>query len=395
MFSVMPFGFLFIFVFMMGSVVSLSSLHWLGIWLGLEVNLMGFIPILVYRGITQETESGVKYFIVQALGSGLIMAGSLSCYNLLLSWEVPLGGGFSLGLLVLLSGLMVKLGSFPFHFWLPSVMAGISWFGCLILTTWQKVAPIFLLGVLVEGLRVEVSLDVWIVVIAGLSSLVGGVGGMNQTQVRALLAYSSIGHVGWMVMASVISRNVLMVYFLVYFVISICLFLVLWWFEESNYGQTSAYSGKWGKVVQVSTMFMLLSLGGMPPLLGFVGKWLVIYSCSSTEYPFSIVFLLLGSLISLFYYLSLMFSILLFSGSSLSSMKGNVEFMDLMKKDGPSINSSLDEGFLSPVKESIFLGRLNFFGFNKSGVSLVYTIFVLNLLGGIFIFYSLPLMEFI
>nr|QIQ23139.1 NADH dehydrogenase subunit 2 [Rochia nilotica] len=394
MFSMMPFGFLFIFVFMLGSVISLSSLHWMGIWLGLEINLMGFIPVLVYRGVTQETESGVKYFIMQALGSGLVMMGSLTCYNLLLSWEVILSPGFSFGLLILVSGLMLKLGSFPFHFWLPSVMAGVSWFGCMVLTTWQKVAPIFLLGALVEGLWENSSLDTWVAVAAGFSSLIGGVGGMNQTQVRALLAYSSIGHVGWMLFASLISQNTLVIYFLIYLIISVCLFLTLWWFEGSMYVQTSVFNGKWSSIMQGSMMFMLLSLGGMPPMLGFVGKWLVISGYSSEHYPFSVLLLLVGSLISLFYYLSLMFSVILFSGSSMSMSTG-LKFMSTVKSSMVSIKDSSTKGELDDLNTlKIFSGQ-KILGFTSNGTMLIYSIFILNLLGGIFIFFSLPLSEFI
>ena len=87
---------------------------------------MGFIPILVYRGITQERESGMKYFIVQAVGSGIVIAGSLYSFKSALSWEILQDGGYLLGLSVLVAGLIMKLGRFPFHFWLPSVIAGIS-----------------------------------------------------------------------------------------------------------------------------------------------------------------------------------------------------------------------------------------------------------------------------
>nr|AHA85003.1 NADH dehydrogenase subunit 2 [Lunella aff. cinerea STW-2013] len=386
MFSVMPFGFLFIFVFVFGSVLSLSSLHWIGIWVGLEVNLMGFIPILVYRGITQETESGMKYFIIQALGSGMIMLGSLMCFNISFSWELTSLSESVFSMVPLLFGLMLKLGSFPFHFWLPSVMAGISWLGCMVLTTWQKVAPMFLLSSLLYG-WIEKSLLVMgvFLAIAGFSSIVGGIGGLNQTQIRSLLAYSSIGHIGWMLFCCVCGDDVLKVYFMIYFVVSICVFLVLWFSELSFFSQSSFMFLEKSKMSQLYLVIMLLSLGGMPPLLGFVGKWLVMWLSCNGGFPLCIVMLLVGSLISLFYYLSLLFSIMLFSGCSLVFVGGYLSCFDFNGSFNVSGGSS------SKVGEMTLLGE-----FGNLGVLVMSSfIIIMNLVGGIFIYLSLLLCDFI
>nr|QYF08440.1 NADH dehydrogenase subunit 2 [Lunella correensis] len=384
MFSAMPFGFLFIFVFVFGSVLSLSSLHWIGIWVGLEVNLMGFIPILVYRGITQETESGMKYFIVQALGSGMVMLGSLSCFNISFSWELMSFSGSLAGLVLLFFGLMLKLGSFPFHFWLPSVMAGISWVSCMILTTWQKVAPMFLLSSLLYNWVEE---SVWavsfLVLIAGFSSIVGGVGGLNQTQIRSLLAYSSIGHVGWMVFCGVCGENILKVYFLIYFVISICIFLVLWFSELSFFSQTGSLSSEGSKMNQVFLVIMLLSLGGMPPFLGFVGKWLAIWLACNGCFPLCVMLLLVGSLISLFYYLSLLFSMVFFSGCNVSSVGGY--FFNF------NFSHAAESGLSEKWSSSVLYKELS----NFDGLVMVNFIVILNLMGGVFIYLSLLLTDFI
>nr|YP_009318323.1 NADH dehydrogenase subunit 2 [Astralium haematragum]AOZ71804.1 NADH dehydrogenase subunit 2 [Astralium haematragum] len=375
MFSVMPFGFLFIFVFVFGSLLSLSSLHWLGIWAGLEINLMGFIPILVYRGITQETESGMKYFIIQALGSGMLMLGSLISFSTSLSWEMFILFNNSFGLVILVFGLMLKLGSFPFHFWLPSVMAGISWASCLILTTWQKVAPMFLLSSMFHSWSLS---NMWsaklLVVMAGLSSIVGGVGGLNQTQIRALLAYSSIGHMGWMLFCSVIGEGALKTYFLIYFFTSVCVFLVLWYFEGSLYSQMGSLGQSYSKINEVCLILMLLSLGGMPPFLGFVGKWLVVWSSCNGTFPVSILPLLGGSLISLFYYLSLFFSLMFFSGHGLTK----ISYIDSLGQNGEKIFN---------VDVSVLYG--------SHKMTIVNLIFVLNLMGGFMVSLSLLLWDFI
>nr|UEP17949.1 NADH dehydrogenase subunit 2 [Sydaphera spengleriana] len=306
----LPYSFLFVLTMGIGSIMSVSSVHWLGIWGGLELNLIGFLPILIYQKSVLESESGVKYFIVQALGSSLLIFGSLLVYGLSYTWEVPMGLEMmnKLGFFVMISGLCVKLGMFPFHFWLPSVMAGLSWISCMLLATWQKFAPLFLMMVLLE-LKEYYWMVLVLCAMGAISSLVGGWGGMNQTQVRALLAYSSIGHLGWMLFAMIHSEYIMKIYFLVYVVVSICMFSSLMYLNAGLMKDLSMLKNLF--FAQMGVMVMLLSLGGLPPLLGFIPKWYLISLGAYGPYSVFIFGLMVGSLLSLFYYLSLFFSVFL------------------------------------------------------------------------------------
>nr|AWH98429.1 NADH dehydrogenase subunit 2 [Conus spurius] len=309
MFSSLPFGLMFFFVMGFGTLLSLSSVHWLGIWAGLEMNLIGFLPMLIYQKKISESESAVKYFIIQALGSSLLIFGSLLGFSTSFSWDsISEGTGGILGLCTLVSGLSVKLGVFPFHYWVPSVMAGLSWVSCMLLATWQKLAPLFLLLSLCELSEVSSVLMLFCIMSAG-SALVGGIGGLNQTQIRALLAYSSIGHLGWMVFAMLHSEWCMKLYLLIYLGITSMLFLSLWLKDSSAMKDVSSL--KHFKVYHLVIMLLLLSLSGLPPLLGFVSKWLVVFISSAGPFLFIVFFLILGSLMSLFYYLSLFFSFFL------------------------------------------------------------------------------------
>nr|WIM50813.1 NADH dehydrogenase subunit 2 [Conus ventricosus] len=322
MFSSLPFGLMFLFVMGFGTMLSLSSVHWLGIWAGLEMNLIGFLPMLIYQKKISESESAVKYFIIQALGSSLLIFGSLLGFSTSFSWDMMSGGmGETLGLCVLVSGLSVKLGVFPFHYWVPSVMAGLSWVSCMLLATWQKLAPLFLLLSLCE-LNEMKGLLILFCVISGGSALVGGMGGLNQTQVRALLAYSSIGHLGWMTFAMLHSEWCMKLYLFIYLGIITSLFVSLWLKDSSAMKNVSSL--KHFKVYHLVIMLLLLSLSGLPPLLGFVSKWLVVFIGSSGPFSFIIFLLILGSLMSLFYYLSLFFSFFL------NSFKNNYSELDVV-----------------------------------------------------------------
>jgi len=293
-----------------GTMFSLSSRHWLGVWAGLEINLIGFLPILVYQKSMLERESAVKYFIIQALGSSLLIFGRLMGYRLSLSWESLVGEFFQLTGTPLLSfGLLLKRGIFPFHFWLPRVMAGLSWLPCLLLATWQKMAPILLILSLVQVTHAPILIFI-LCFLGARSRIVGGFGGLNQTQVRALLAYSSIGHIGWVLFGICSSETSVKVYFSIYVLISVCLFSSLWILDSKILKRLrSIRSKKWRGAFSFS--LILLSLGGLPPLLGFVSKWVVITSGTLTSSWGFLLALILGSLISLFYYLRLFFSELL------------------------------------------------------------------------------------
>nr|ASR74910.1 NADH dehydrogenase subunit 2 [Sinotaia quadrata] len=303
----MLFNYLFWIMMIFGTIFSISSLHWLGMWVGLELNLIGFLPILVYSKNMSMSESGTKYFIVQAMGSSFLMFGSLILLSFTFSWEILNMLNFEYflsSIIFLMSGLFMKIGMFPFHFWFPSVMSGLSWLSCLLLVTWQKVAPIFLISVLMEIVNV-MWLLLMICVLSSGSALVGGFGGVNQSQIRVLLAYSSIGHMGWIIFSLCESCYNMKIYFSIYIVISLCLFIVLW------YNNIIFMLGMNNFIkhlfIDFSVILLFLSLGGLPPLLGFIAKLNVFISIFDLYMYWFILLLILGSVMSLFYYLSLLF----------------------------------------------------------------------------------------
>jgi len=128
---------------------------------------------------SQEKEAAVKYFISQRVPSALIVISFISY-----SGEALNVSSF------LFFALLIKMGLAPVHYWLPSVMGAVSWGLCWVLATVQKVAPIIII------FYANSFSPLILVYSAGLSSIVGGVGGLNQTMLRVILAYSSIGHIG-------------------------------------------------------------------------------------------------------------------------------------------------------------------------------------------------------
>nr|YP_010303571.1 NADH dehydrogenase subunit 2 [Quasilineus sinicus]QXO02043.1 NADH dehydrogenase subunit 2 [Quasilineus sinicus] len=281
------FGFLCVF----GSLMSVSASHWLGIWVGLELNLMGFLPLIVHGGDSQFVESSIKYFVVQALGSSLFLLGGFMHGSFFLGWGWGLGSSL---MSVLLLGLLLKLGVAPFHWWVPSVMGGLGWFACGFLATWQKFAPLFLLcGIFSDFFYL-------FFFFACFSSLVGGIGGVGQVQLRILMGYSSINHLGWMIGLFVCSLLGGFCYYFFYFFISLLIFFVL---SGSGFWRVSQISCGVGLFALIG----LVSLGGLPPLSGFVPKWVALQAIGSVGQFLLGGVLIVGALVSLYYYLSLVF----------------------------------------------------------------------------------------
>ena len=332
---------------MFGTLFSISSSHWLGVWAGLEINLIGFLPILLYQKRTSERESAVKYFIVQALGSGLLIFGSLLSSSTSFTWDPSLPSS-PLSVVILLAGLIVKIGLFPFHFWLPRVIAGLPWLSCLVLATWQKVAPLFLIRTVLDITDVYFISLLACVLGAG-SRLIGGLGGINQTQLRAILAYSSIGHLGWIIFAACHSFSGMKVYFLIYIFISLTVFSAIWTLNTPNTKRLTRLTA-FHPVSLNAVMVILLSLAGLPPLAGFISKWIVLLvSRSSSLFPL-LGLLVLGSLISLFYYLSLYFSIFL----------GNSKSLFLLSPSSQGLSITVSLGLLFNLLAGLSLIFLNF-----------------------------------
>nr|YP_009192201.1 NADH dehydrogenase subunit 2 [Eurythoe complanata]ALO81716.1 NADH dehydrogenase subunit 2 [Eurythoe complanata] len=279
------------------TIIALSSSHWLLLWMALELNLLSFVPLMTSSSNHQETEAAIKYFLAQATGSATLLFGVLLTYSNIFYWMNELI------LPIILSSLLLKMGAAPFHFWFPNVMSGLSWTSCLLLSTWQKIIP---LGILMS---LSASATMFIMVISSLSSLVGGIGGMNQTFLRPLLAYSSIGHIGWMLGISMFNLMISLIYFTVYSLILLPLLFILNHSQLSNIRQSLSISHI-PATSQMTALLILLSLGGLPPLLGFLPKWLTLEHLSFFPQATPMMMaLLLGSLMNLFYYLNVTFSL--------------------------------------------------------------------------------------
>lgn len=294
-----PYYFFFLVTLFIGSLISISSSNWLYVWIGLEINLLSFIPLVICGLNELEAESSLKYFLVQALGSRLILLGSFSILNYPNSIISLYISSF-----FLISRIIVKIGIFPFHYWLPHVIGGLSWVSCILLAVWQKFAPIMIIRSCVK-----LSRSWLLLLLGGLGSLIGGLGGLNQTQLRVLLAYSSIGHIGWIVVAILSSFSTLFYYYLIYSFITLRIIGILIYIPRKRVRLRNFSIFPLYIILIISILF--ISLGGLPPFLGFYPKWIVLITRDFHGLYLFIFILIIGSLINIFYYLNIFFNLFL------------------------------------------------------------------------------------
>lgn len=281
--------FIYSFFLILGTIISVSSSSLFGVWIGLEINIISFIPIIInLERNKKSSEAAVKYFLIQAIASAIVIFRSL--YYYFFNRDV-----FSIAPNFLITlALCLKLGIAPFHFWFPEVLEGLNWTNSLLLLTWQKISPLTILSIFFNA-------DIFIY-ISLISALTGALSGINQTSIRKILAFSSISHLGWIGRIIFLNSTLWINYFVIYRIISFIICFSFWFFNLNFFSQLTLIKDLNRKFI---IFINLLSLGGLPPLLGFLPKWMAIIVIRS-NFPI-LVILILSRLITLYFYVRLCF----------------------------------------------------------------------------------------
>nr|YP_010037002.1 NADH dehydrogenase subunit 2 [Eupleres goudotii]AYV96977.1 NADH dehydrogenase subunit 2 [Eupleres goudotii]QQW47544.1 NADH dehydrogenase subunit 2 [Eupleres goudotii] len=308
----------------LGTTIVMTSSHWLMIWIGFEMNMLAIIPILMKKSNPRATEASTKYFLTQATASMLLMMGI--AINLLHSgqWTIPKTLNPMSSTMITIA-LAMKLGLAPFHFWVPEVTQGIPMSSGLILLTWQKIAPLSVLYQISPTINPNLLLPMAIT-----SVLVGGWGGLNQTQLRKILAYSSIAHMGWMAAITLYNPTMMILNLVVYIALTLTTFML---FMHSSATTTLSLSQTWNKTPLITTfiLVLMLSLGGLPPLSGFVPKWMIIQELTKNEMIILPTLLAITALLNLYFYMRLTYTTALTMFPSTNNMKMKWQFNNTKK----------------------------------------------------------------
>nr|QFR15949.1 NADH dehydrogenase subunit II [Anolis australis] len=284
-----------------GTIITMTSHHWLMAWIGLEINTLAIIPIISMQHNPRSTEAATKYFLTQAAASSLILFSSLTNAWQTGTWDITqLSTPQSCILLTM--ALLMKLGLAPLHFWLPEVTQGSTMFSALIIMTWQKLAPMSLIYLTSNNLSTETLLTMGL-----FSTIIGGWAGLNQTQTRKIMAYSSIAHLGWMASITSIMTNILIMNLIIYLLLTMAMFFSLIITKSKTIQDTST---TWtnSPYLVILMVLTLLSLGGLPPLTGFIPKWLILEQLTTQNLVPLAFFMAMAALLSLFFYLRLTYT---------------------------------------------------------------------------------------
>nr|ALO77283.1 NADH deshydrogenase subunit 2 [Scraptia sp. SCR02] len=281
----------------LGTLISISSYSWLAMWMGLEINMLSIIPLFSSTKNMYSSESAMKYFITQAMASMILL---FSVIMMMTSEEFINPVMNSNLLLILNSALLTKVGAAPFHYWFPEVMEGLNWINCMILLTWQKIAPMIL--VMNNLLNKEF---LFMIIITSL--IISTIMSFNQISLRKIMAYSSINHIGWMISSILISKSIWFIYFSIYTFISINLIYIFNKFNCYYLTQLLSLINQ-NKILKINFMMNFLSLGGIPPFIGFFPKWLNInWLILNNNYTLTFM-LIMFTLIMLYIYIRMTFT---------------------------------------------------------------------------------------
>nr|AET86379.1 NADH dehydrogenase subunit 2 [Ursus arctos] len=319
----------------LGTMIVLFSSHWLMIWIGFEMNMLAIIPILMKKFNPRAMEASTKYFLTQATASMLLMLGII--INLLHSghWTISMIPN-PIASTVITIALAMKLGLSPFHFWVPEVTQGVPLSSGMILLTWQKIAPLSVLYQISPSINPNL-----LVAMAATSVLVGGWGGLNQTQLRKILAYSSIAHMGWMAAIMVYNPTLMILNLTIYIMMTLGTFML---FMHNLSTTTLSLSHTWNKLPLIASLILalMLSLGGLPPLSGFIPKWMIIQELTKNDMIVMPMFMAITALLNLYFYMRLAYAtaLTMFPSANNTKMKWQFESMKKMMFLPPLIVAS-------------------------------------------------------
>nr|QRW41556.1 NADH dehydrogenase subunit 2 [Pseudocolopteryx sclateri]QRW41557.1 NADH dehydrogenase subunit 2 [Pseudocolopteryx sclateri]QRW41558.1 NADH dehydrogenase subunit 2 [Pseudocolopteryx sclateri]QRW41559.1 NADH dehydrogenase subunit 2 [Pseudocolopteryx sclateri]QRW41560.1 NADH dehydrogenase subunit 2 [Pseudocolopteryx sclateri] len=283
---------------LLGTTITISANHWMMAWTGLEINTLAILPLISKSHHPRAIEASTKYFLTQAAASTLLLFSSMSNAWFTGQWDIT-QLTHPMSCMLLTTAIAMKLGLVPFHFWFPEVLQGSSLMTSLLLATVMKFPPTVLLFLTSPSLNPTL-----LSVMAIASAALGGWMGLNQTQIRKILAFSSISHLGWMTIILIYNPKLTLITFYLYSLTTAAVFFAL---NSANILKLSTLMTAWSKTpaLTATLMLTLLSLAGLPPLTGFLPKWLIIQELTKQELTAAATIIALLSLLSLFFYLRL------------------------------------------------------------------------------------------
>ena len=344
---------------MLGMMVMISANHFLTLYLGLELlSLCLYALVALQRDSAVATEAAMKYFVLGALASGMLLYGMSMVYGVTGSMDInqvalAIRNGVEnrvvlvFGLVFVVAGLSFKLGVVPFHMWIPDVYQGAPTAVTLFIGSAPKIAAFaFVMRLLVQGL--DGMLQDWqgmLVILAVLSMAIGNITAIAQTNLKRMLAYSTISHMGFLLLGflsgSLGGYSASMFYVLVYVLMSLGTFGMIMLmsrqgFEAENLDDFKGLNQRnpWYAFIMLLLMF---SMAGVPPTVGFYAKLSVLQAALQAGFTGLVVAAVLMSVIGAFYYLRIIKLMYFDAPKDMAEIKPEMDVRVLMSANGLAV----------------------------------------------------------
>ena len=313
----------------LGMLMMVSSGDLMALYMGLELQSLAlYVVAAMRRDSVKSTEAGLKYFVLGALSSGLLLygaaltygfAGTTSFSGILASLEGGAPVGLLIGLVFMLSGLAFKVSAAPFHMWTPDVYEGSPTPVTAFFATAPKVAAMALIARLAQDAFGSIP-DQWGQVLAALaviSMFLGAIAAIGQKDIKRLMAYSSIAHMGYALIGVAVGTaegiQAMLVYMAIYVTMNVGTFAFILSMERDGRPVTDIASlnqlSKKEPLKALALVILLFSLAGVPPMVGFFGKFYVLQAAVLADMTWLAVAGAVASVIGAFYYLRLVYFI--------------------------------------------------------------------------------------
>ena len=352
---------------LVGMMLMVSSTNLMSVYLGLELQSLSLYVLAAFRRDSlKSTEAGLKYFVLGALSSGLFLYGASLVYGfsgttnfLGISKVLELEGmstGLLFGLIFLLVGMAFKISAVPFHIWTPDVYEGSPTPVTAFFSTVPKLAAIAMLTRLLFGAFGDALVE-WrqILVFLSISSmLVGSIAAIGQNNIKRLMAYSSISHIGFALIGLSAGTpgglSAVIIYMIIYVIANLGVFAFILNMQKDGVAITeitalSLYS-QTNSLRAFCLSVIILSLAGLPPLVGFFGKLFIFRSAIDQGLVFLALIGGLASVIGAYYYLRIVY--LIYFGETSDTLSGSMPLINRIILTGSAV--------------AMILGAINLFG---------------------------------
>nr|YP_009519806.1 NADH dehydrogenase subunit 2 [Trichogramma ostriniae]AOM68239.1 NADH dehydrogenase subunit 2 [Trichogramma ostriniae] len=285
---------------------------WITNWMIMEINLISFIMMMIFDK-NLKNELLMNYFLLQTFNSYIFLFSSLLMNYMSMMF-------FFIFLMNL--AMLTKLGIPPFYMWYLKIMMNLNWLNLLFMSTIQKIIPMFIFMMLMSFNNKN--LFFFNVLMILFFMFIISIMGLNQVNMKLILAYSSMIQISWMMMLSYLNELIFLNYFIIYFIISMNLIFMFNKMNFLNLNQLSILKFN-NKFIYILLMLLMFSLSSIPPMFGFLMKWISIELMSKKLLFFMILMMIFNSLVSMFFYIRIMFYSLMMN---FYTMKMNFKFLN-------------------------------------------------------------------